>query len=457
MRQQRLWMASAILWALFVPCSASPAPPKLSHGVASGDVTDTSAVIWARADEATTLVVEYASSPAFGEVQAGGTMPVSAASDFAGTVVLTGLQPAQRYYYRVRPQGAEVATSVVGSFTTAPKPDQPRDVTFLWGGDLGGQGFCRRPEYTIFTPMRALGADFFIFGGDTIYADSPCVSPPNTPGADFKATTQQEFWTKHRYQREDRPLRELLAVTPVYPIWDDHEVKNDFAGPTEPLTPLGLKALLDYFPVRRVLEEPQRLYRSFRWGQRLEVLLLDTRQYRSPNLQTDGPDKTMLGATQLRWLLERLATSTATWQVIVSSVPLSTHTGGLLTGNDSWGRGLVSSGFDTELRKIVLAFQARRLRNVVWLSTDIHVARILSYDPNQDGVADFHEFINGPLSAITGNLDPLDPTFHPRLLYEENDFFNFGVVKIDGTSGALTVEIRDQEGKVHYTLTLPAQ
>lgn len=457
MRQPRLWAAIFILWTVCFPCPAFSAPPQLNHGVASGAVTDTSAVVWARADGATTLIVEYASSSAFTDTQAGGTMKVSAESDFTGTVDLTALQPATRYYYRVRPQEANVATGVVGSFTTAPKPDQPHDVTFLWGGDLGGQGFCRQPEYIIFRPMRALEADFFIFGGDTIYADSPCVSPPNVPGSDFKATTQQEFWAKHRYQREDQPLRDLLAVTPVYPVWDDHEVKNDFAGPTEPLTPLGLKALLDYFPVPRVLEEPQRLYHSFRWGQRLEVILLDTRQYRSPNRQTDGPDKTMLGATQLRWLLDRLATSTATWQVIVSGVPLSAHTGGLLTGNDSWARGLVSSGFDTELRKIVLALQARPLRNVVWLSTDIHVARIFSYDPNQDGVADFHEFISGPLSAITGNLDPLDQTFHPRILYEENDFFNFGVVKIDGISGALTVEIRDQEGKVHYTLRLPPQ
>ncbi len=457
MRQQRLWMAISTVWFLVFPPSAFSALLQLTHGVASGDVTDTSAVIWARADGAATLVGEYATSPEFSDGRTGGTVQVSATSDFTGTVIFTSLQPGTRYYYRMRPQGAELAASVVGSFTTAPAPAQPRDLTFLWGGDLGGQGFCRQPEYTIFTPMKALAADFFIFGGDTLYADSRCFSPPNAPGADFKATTPQEFWAKYRYQREDRPLRELLSITPVYAIWDDHEVKNDFAGPTEPLTPLGLKAFLDYFPIRRVLEEPQRLYRSFRWGQRLEVFLLDTRQYRSPNLQADGIDKTMLGSTQLRWLLDRVTTSTATWQVIVSGVPLSAHTGSILTGNDGWGKGLVSSGFDTELGKIVAALRDSHQHNVIWLSTDIHVARILSYDPNRDGMADFYEFISGPLSAITGNFDPLDQTFHPSVVYEETNFFNFGVVKIDGKSGALTVEIHDQEGKVHYTLTLPAR
>jgi alkaline phosphatase D len=138
-------------------------------------------------------------------------------------------------------------------------------------------------------------------------------------------------------------------------------------------------------------------------------------------------------------------------------VPFSAYTGSMLTGNDSWGKGEFSDGFDTELGKIVTTLRDHHVRNVAWISTDIHVARILSYDPDQDGTADFHEFICGPLSAITGNFDALDQTFHPTILYEETRFFNFGVVKIDGKSGALNVEIRDQEGKVHYTLTLPAQ
>lgn len=456
MYPQRLWVAIPLLCIIALTDPAVAAPPPLSHGVASGDVSNSGAVIWARAEGETTLVVEYATAPEFTDARVGGAVQVSAATDFTGTVILAGLQPATPYYYRVRPQDAEVSASVVGSFSTAPEPNQARGVTFVWGGDLGGQGFCRQPEYAIFTPMKAVAADFFIFGGDTIYADSPCPSPPNAPGADFVAKTQEEFWAKHQYQREDRPLRELLAVLPVYALWDDHEVKNDFSGPTEPLMPLGLKAFFDYFPIRRAAEEPQRLYRSFRWGQRLELFLLDTRQYRSPNLQADGPNKTMLGSTQLRWLLDRLTASTATWQVIVSSVPLSAHTGSVFTGRDGWGGGFLTDGFATELGKIVAALRDRRLRNVVWIATDIHVARIFSYDPNRDGKADFHEFISGPLSAITGNFDPLDQTFHPTILYQETNFFNFGVVRIDGQSGALTVEIRDQDGKVRYTLTLPA-
>ena len=429
----------------------------LPHGITSGEVSATSTIIWARTSGETAFTVEYTTDARFVTVQGTQTTTVSAATDFAGTVTLTTLQPATRYYYRVRSHPSDAEEAAPGTFTTAPLPEQQQNVTFLWGGDLGGQGFCRQPAYSIFAPMKAINADFFIFGGDTIYADSRCPSPPNTPGSDFIATTQEQFWAKHRYQREDQLFKDLLATTSLYPIWDDHEVKNDFSGPHEPLTPLGLKAFFDYFPFQRLPEEPQRLYRSFRWGKRVELFLLDTRQYRSTNLQEDGPHKTMLGPAQLRWFLDRLTASTATWKVIVSGVPLSAHTGRILTGHDGWGGGAVADGFTTELRTIVSTLQEKRMRNVVWLSTDIHVARFFSYDPNNDGNPDFYEFISGPLSAITGNLDSLDQTFHPTILYEENSFFNFGVVKVNGKNGALTAEIRDREGKVHHTLTLKAR
>lgn len=457
MKQCWLRLTYCLVLILWTFSFAQAAAPRLTHGIASGEVTATSANIWTRADQETEIPVEYARTATFQPLSGKSTIVVSAEQDFTGVVALTGLQPATRYYYRVRPQTAAASASLGGSFVTAPDQEQAHDVTFLWGGDLGGQGFCRQPTYAIFHAMDELTADFFLFGGDTIYADSRCPSPPNAPGADFIARTQEQFWAKYRYQREDDALRKLFANISVYAVWDDHEVKNDFSGPIQPLTPIGLKAFWDYFPFPRISRDSRHLYRSFRWGKRLELFILDNRQYRSPNAEPDGPEKTMLGATQLKWLLDGLASSTATWQIIMSSVPLSARTGHPRTGHDSWAKGNLSGGFDTELGKIITALRTQNKRNVVWLSTDIHVARSLSYDPDQDGVADFHEFISGPLSAITGDLDPLDETFHPQILYEKTHFFNFGVVRIAGQTGALTVEIQDQKGNTDYKITIPAR
>src|SRR5207249_2217020 len=78
-----------------------------------------------------------------------------------------------------------------------------------------------------------------------------------------------------------------------------------------------------------------RLYRRFRWGRLLEVFILDTRQYRSLNRETDGPGKSMLGAAQKRWLLDGVTSSTAVWKVVVTSVSLSIPTG-KPDARDSW-------------------------------------------------------------------------------------------------------------------------
>jgi alkaline phosphatase D len=55
-------------------------------------------------------------------------------------------------------------------------PHGRKDVSFLWSGDLAGQGWgidTSRGGYRIFKAMRELDADFYICNGDNIYADDP--------------------------------------------------------------------------------------------------------------------------------------------------------------------------------------------------------------------------------------------------------------------------------------------
>ena len=72
--------------------------------------------------------------------------------------------------------------------------------------------------------------------------DHLCLSPPNEPGSNFIATTLAEYRAKHHYQRGAAALRRLLESVPVYVMWDDHEVKNNFSGPFEPQMPAGRQA-----------------------------------------------------------------------------------------------------------------------------------------------------------------------------------------------------------------------
>jgi len=381
------------------------------------------------------------------------TLPATAAGDLIVRAPLEGLAPATRHQYRVSQEGERVE----GTFTTAPAADEPARVTFLWSGDLGGAGLCRPVGgvYRIFRTMARHPADFFLFVGDTVYADVPCNKPDTVPGAAFRATTLAEFRARHRYNREDPTFQEFLRRTPVYAIWDDHEVRDDFAGPTDPLMPVGRQAFIDYWPVAAGAD-PTRLHRSVRWGRLLELFILDTRQYRSDNAQPDGPAKTMLGAAQRQWLLDAVPASTAMWKVVVTSVPLGVPTG-RAERRDGWSNANVfgmapeqGTGFVTERDAILGHFRARGVRNLIFIAADVHHAEMIRHQPRPDW--SFHELIAGPLSATPGQPRPLDERLGSRTLFARGGTFNFGEVTIDPTF--LGVRFVDEQGTVMFTHTI---
>jgi alkaline phosphatase D len=304
--------------------------------------------------------------------------------------------------------------------------------------------------------MAARRADLFLFVGDTIYADRRCPVPGNLPGADFVARDLAGFRAKHRYNRADPSLQALLRTTAVAAIWDDHEVVNDFAGPTEPLMPAGRQAFLEYWPVGPPAEDASRLYRRLRWGRLAEVFILDTRQYRSPNAMPDGPAKTMLGAAQRDWLVAGLGASDTVWKLVVSSVPLSIPTGGP-AARDGWTSGRTpytprgtATGFEHELLAIVGELAARRVRNVVWLVADVHRAEVIRHAPLPGLV--FHELVAGPLRAGRARPGILDSLLGPTRLYGEGGFDSFGELRV--TEAGLTVRILDDVNRIRFETTL---
>jgi alkaline phosphatase D len=522
-------------------------PLRLTHGIASGDVTATEAVIWARANRAAQMVVEStpASTVSWPPLRQVGPL-VDVRDDLTGKVILQGLRPDTRYLYWVRfvvaGEGVEVV-SETGQFRTAPADGAGRPLTFLWWGDLGGQFYCRDPEhgYAIFTQMAQVMPDVAIANGDSIYADGTCPpvtsSRPDHPrnalspdpevathqlisAADPRWQTAGEVLTAYRakwkYNLEDEAYRRFRAQTPQVYQWDDHEVFNDwYSGddrigairgtqdvrPISALSGPGRKSFFEYTPIRPDAEG--RIYRSFRFGTLAELFILDDRSYRDDNILPDGAGKvlevrlrngerrrlagkpkTLLGAAQRAWLLQGLREAQArgvVWKIIASDDALSSPSGsyqlfapdGPLTPlyhvRDGWAAGAKLNadtdgnqdnplGFESELHTILTFIQTEGIRNVVWLATDVHYARLLRYEPGGDlsGLI-FHEFIAGPASAISGELRPPSRTFSPIELFARGhspdpthpSFFNFGLLRI-AADGLLRVEIRDADGSIPY-------
>jgi alkaline phosphatase D len=519
-------------------------PLRITHGIASGDVTATEAVIWARASRAAQMLVEYLPAPASPWPPLRHSGPtVDAGSDFTGKVLLQGLTPDTQYLYWVRftaaGEGLE-SVSETGQFRTAPADGAARPLTVVWWGDLGGQLYCRDPErgYALFTHMARVTPDVAIANGDSLYVDGTCppvASPPDhprnvlspdpetaahqlLPATDPRWQTAGEvltaFRAKWKYNLEDPAYRRFRAQTPQVYQWDDHEVLNDWypgeehvgairgTQDTRPISALsgpGRQSFFEYTPIRP--DAAGQIYRSVRFGQLAELFILDARSYRDDNILPDGAGKVLevrlrngerrrlegkaksiLGAAQREWLLQRLREAHArgvVWKIISTDDPLASVTGSyqlfapegpmtpLYHVRDGWAAGAKLTtdtdgnqdnplGFESELRTILAFITAEGIRNVVWLATDVHSARLLRYEPGRElaGLV-FHEFIASPANAASFPPGPLSRTFAPLELFARGrgpdparpSFFNFGLLRI-AADGLLCVEIRDADGFV---------
>jgi alkaline phosphatase D len=461
-----------------------------THGVASGDVTEHSAVIWSRADGDGYMHVKIEGPKRGKKVK---SVPVDASSDYTGKIVFNGLNPETEYHYQVwfnkSKNSYHARNPESGYFKTAPRASSIRSVTFAWGGDVAGQNVCRdRNEgFPLFATVNKLNLDFFVGLGDMIYADQLC-EPVGRYGNDqvagnfTKSADLHNYWAHWKYNREEENYNKLLRQTPYIAIWDDHEVVNDFgplhdtrnSAPYKPgnhLLPLGLKAFLDYNPVAEHFRTPGRLYRNIRWGQHLELIVLDTRQYRDANLEEDDEllMKTMLGREQMNWLKQTLSNSDATWKVIVSSVPLSIPTGfPVENGRDGWANFDQNSGFEHELLALMKFMQKQKQRNLLFITTDVHFAEVFRYTPfPEDPDFKVYEGVTGPMNAGLFPNREYDRSlgaeslffFGPEPPKAVNDYesarqwMNFGAVAID-QQGRLTLSVIDVDGKAVYRNTL---
>ena len=142
-----------------------PSRPAFTHGIQSGDVTADSAIVWARADRPSRMIVQL--NHGGGRVEGPLLTP---ATDLTGKVQLTGLPTGEEISYRVFLVDAEGrgrrSERLRGSFRTA--PDEAEDVSFVWSADIAGQGWGINPDlggYRIFSAMAALEPDFFLCSG----------------------------------------------------------------------------------------------------------------------------------------------------------------------------------------------------------------------------------------------------------------------------------------------------
>lgn len=482
--------------------------PVATSGLQIGDVSADRALIWSRADRPARLMVERAFHEDFRDaVRVRGPLALET-SDYTARLDLTGLPSDREMFVRVAfedlSSGKTMSEPVSGRFRTP--PSGRRDVTFAWSGDTAGQGWGINPAWggmKCYEAVRRDRPDFFVHCGDTIYADGPIAAEVKLPGdALWKnvvteevskvAETLKEFRGRYAYNLMDENVRRLSAEVPQIWQWDDHEVTNnwsdskDLSGDkryteknVQLLTARATRAFMEWAPIRwHGADESERVYRKISYGPLLDVLVIDMRTYRGPNSHNrqehPGSDSAFLGAQQLAWLKDSLKRSKAKWKVISADMPI-----GLLVGDgrDAEGRNRFEAvangdgpalGREHEFADLFRYLKRENVRNVVWITADVHYAAAHYYDPAKAQFTDFNpfwEFVTGPIHAGGFGPGKLDNTFGPQVVFEKSPGGRvnvppteggqyYGLAKIDGKTGALKVQIKDLNGANLYEKTL---
>jgi alkaline phosphatase D len=419
------------------------APLPFALGVASGEPTHQSVVLWTR------LVLEPpnlgAGPPAVREVKwrvatddrmrhvvkhgAALALPQDA---YSVHVRVEGLTPDRWYWYQFE-AGSDV--SPVGRTRTFPAPgSEPRHLRFAFVS-------CQHWEsgfYTAWEHVAQEDLDFVIHLGDYIYEEAASPGGVRQHFPPSETFTLDDYRSRYAQYRSDANLQAAHARFPFIITWDDHEVEDNYAGDVSedngdadpgnnvPAADFrgrrtrAYKAFFEHMPL-----DPQspgdnpRLFRSFDWGRLARCNVLDTRQFRSDQpcggakdrLPPAGDDlviacgeelnetATMMGAPQEAWMLDRLRNSRARWNVIAQQVMMASvnfgpgiaqfdpKLAGLQVRNvDGW------DGYVAARNRLLSSVRQAAVRNLIVLTGDIH----------SSWVADLKTDFNDPAGPVVG-------------------------------------------------------
>jgi alkaline phosphatase D len=252
--------------------------------------------------------------------------------------------------------------------------------------------------------------------------------------------------------------------------WPDEPLPQKPAGENNALifAARARRAFHEFMPMRETPAEPGRVYRRMPYGPLLDVFMLDMRSYRGPDGAHDRiyrPDDALLGPGQVAWLKRELIRSRATWKVIAADSPIGYVVNSAAIDHPDGPRGRA-----LEIADLLAFIKRAGIRNILWLTADLHYTAAHYYDPNRAIFQDFEpfwEFVSGPLHAGTWTPVDLDRSFGPQVVFhkassaEQGDNLApcyglqfFGHVAIEGATGSLTVTLKDVEDRALWSTTL---
>ncbi len=396
------------------------------QGPLVGSMTGSSFSVWVRTADETDVRLIVRETGSTDPLPGGRAVRSTAVEDYTAVATVGGLRPDTEYTYAVRLGGGSLRFHPRQTVRTFPADGQSSGFVIAFGG---GAGFVP-PNERMWNTIGNFDPDALLLLGDNVYIDDP------------ESVLMQQYTYQRRQSRPE--WRELMAHTPTFTIWDDHDFStNDSWGGARTSVPFWKKDWV--FPIFRQNwanpgyaggdEQPGCWY-SFNIGD-VSFIMLDCRYYRTaPN----DPEPSMLGPVQMQWLKQQLTGATEQFIVLCSSVPWDFRTKG--DSLDTW------NGYKDERNEIFDFIVGQRISGVVLLSADRH--RSDAWKIERKAGYGFYEFSSSRLT---------NQHVHPRMenagaLFSYNELQSFGLVTFDTDVDDPTVkyEIVNIDGDKPFTL-----
>jgi len=279
--------------------------------------------------------------------------------------------------------------------------------------------------------------DLFLAMGDNVYGDDPGTDP-----------ALPILTNAYRDLAKNADFVALNASMPILATWDDHDFGANDAGAA-----YGGKhraeALFEGFWGPSALGKGHAGVYGARVfgpkGRRVQIILLDTRSFRSPLKDTDvrggrgkerylpdsSADKTLLGAAQWAWLARQLK-APADIRLIISSVQVLADG----HGYEAWRT------LPLERQRLFNLIKSSQAKGVVIMSGDRHLAALY----RQDGLVGY-PLVELTASALNRSMRATNDEMSSQQIGPAYALNNSGLVEIDWAGRGLRLSIRNEAGE----------
>lgn len=295
--------------------------------------------------------------------------------------VIEGLEAATWYGAALFATDGETleSRSAIATFTTAWEPGSKAPVTFA---ATACTKYVNMP-YEALVLTAEQDYDAFLQLGDMGYYD--------------EASTREEYRALWRDTLQDPGYQAVMRRGAFYATLDDHEIANNAVRSS--MDPDHYDAGRDaWFEHLAVPRDGDRLWDSYRWGDTVELFVLDCRTERVPETR-ETDDAIYISKAQFAWFTEALAASPCHFKVVMTSVPIANLPELWGAGSDWW------KGYASQRQALLDVIADGAIDNVWFIAGDLHMGTVHRVD-REGPMRRYWEIMVGPGAPEFGNPIP---------------------------------------------------